>query len=204
MCKHFFLTDPCIFIVFHSVNFFNVLSFGGIINNNTIRPRFTAVENTRNDLKPLLNQLSEILMYISYSILLKWIEEIFIKQYHLPELAATMKEDVIFIKKGEQTSEVKRPGKVYRLLVKSHHIEAIIAELDPHSESRWFQHDGEEMHLVLQGNMEYSVGEKSYKLSEGDSLWHLSSLKHRARNIGKEKVIYITVGSPPTFIWSAL
>jgi mannose-6-phosphate isomerase-like protein (cupin superfamily) len=115
-----------------------------------------------------------------------------------------MKEDVIFIKRGEQTSEVKRPGKLYRLLVKSHNIEAIIAELDPHSESRWFQHDGEEMHLVLQGHMEYSVGGKSYKLSEGDSLWHRSSLKHRARNIGKEKVIYITVGSPPTFIWSTL
>ena len=115
-----------------------------------------------------------------------------------------MKEDVIFIKKGEQITEVKRPSKLYRLLVKSPHIEAIIAELDPHTESRWFKHDGEEMHLVLEGIMEYTVGEKSYKLSEGDVLWHSSSLKHRARNIGSEKVIYITVGTPPTFMWSTL
>ncbi len=115
-----------------------------------------------------------------------------------------MKEDVILIKKGEQTSEVKRPGKLYRLMVKSHHIEAIIAELDPHAESRWFQHDGEEMHLVLEGHLEYTVGEKSYKLSEGDILWHSSSLKHRARNIGNEKVSYITIGTPPTFTWSTL
>jgi len=115
-----------------------------------------------------------------------------------------MNEDVIFIKKGEQKSEVKRPGKLYRLLVKSSHIEAIIAELEPHAESRWFQHDGEEMHLVLEGIMEYTVGEKSYKLSEGDILWHSSLLKHRARNIGNEKVVYITVGTPPTFVWSTL
>jgi mannose-6-phosphate isomerase-like protein (cupin superfamily) len=115
-----------------------------------------------------------------------------------------MKEDVIFIKKGEQISEAKRPDKLYRLLVKSPHIEAIIAELNPHAESRWFQHDGEEMHLVLEGIMEYTVGEKSYKLSEGDVLWHSSSLKHRARNIGSEKVIYVTVGTPPTFMWSTL
>jgi len=132
------------------------------------------------------------------------IEEIFIKRYLLLALAATMKEEVIFIKKGEQKSEVKRPGKLYRLIVKSPHIEAIIAELDPHAESRWFQHDGEEMHIVLQGQIEYTVGEKSYKLSDGDTLWHISSLKHRARNIKNEKAIYITVGTPPTFMWSTL
>jgi mannose-6-phosphate isomerase-like protein (cupin superfamily) len=131
-------------------------------------------------------------------------EEIFIKQYPLLRLAATMKEDVILIKKGEQKSEVKRPGKLYRLLIKSPHIEAIIAELEPHAESRWFQHDGEEMHFVLQGHIEYTVGEKSYKLKEGDTLWHSSSLKHRARNLGNEKVVYMTVGTPPTFMWSTL
>jgi len=112
----------------------------------------------------------------------------------------TMEEDVVFIKKGDETSITKKPGKLYRLMVKSHKMEAIIAEIDPHTESKWFQHDGEEMHLVLQGEMEYTVGEKSYKLSEGDILWHKSMLKHHARNIGSEKVVYITIGMPPCFI----
>jgi len=111
-----------------------------------------------------------------------------------------MEEDVVFIKKGDETSITKKPGKLYRLMVKSHKMEAIIAEIDPHTESKWFQHDGEEMHLVLQGEMEYTVGEKSYKLSEGDILWHKSMLKHHARNIGSEKVVYITIGMPPCFI----
>jgi len=85
-------------------------------------------------------------------------------------------------------------------MVKSHTMEAIIAELDPHMESKLFQHEGEEMHFVLQGEMEYTAGEKSYKLTEGDILWHKSMLKHHARNIGSEKVVYITVGTPPSFM----
>ncbi len=83
-------------------------------------------------------------------------------------------------------------------------METIIAELDPHAESRWFQHDGEEMHVVIQGELEYTVDEHSYKLSEGDILWHKSNLKHRAKNNSGEKVVYMTVGTPPTFMWSML
>jgi quercetin dioxygenase-like cupin family protein len=113
-----------------------------------------------------------------------------------------MVENVVFIKKGDEKSKMKRPGKLYRLMVKSPHLEAIIAELEPHAESREFQHDGEEMHLVLAGEMEYTVGEKSYKLSEGDILWHESKLKHRAKNIGADKVVYMTIGTPPTFQWT--
>ena len=112
--------------------------------------------------------------------------------------------DVVFIKKGEQKREIEKLGKLYRLMVKSDNMEAIIAELDPDAESRWFQHNGEELHFVLKGEMEYTVDQKSYKLREGDVLWHRSNLKHRAKNIGSEKVIYITIGSPPTFNWDML
>lgn len=111
-----------------------------------------------------------------------------------------MNDDIIFIKKGKQKSETKKPGKLYRLMVKSEKMEAIISEIDPHTESRWYKHFGEELHLVLKGEMEYTVSEKSYKLSEGDILWHKSDLKHRAKNIGGKKVMYLTVGSPPTFM----
>jgi len=127
----------------------------------------------------------------------------FIRTWRLHSMVTNM-EEAVLVKKGEQKSEVKRPGKLYKLMVKSHKMEAIIAELEPHAESRWFQHDGEEMHLMLQGEMEYTVGEHSYKLSEGDILWHSSSLQHRAKNIGMEQAVYVTVSTPPTFMWNAL
>ena len=119
-------------------------------------------------------------------------------------MVTKMDDKVIFIKKGDEKNKAKKPGKLYRLMVKSKKMEAIISELDPHAESRWFKHNGEEMHLVLHGEMEYTVGEKSYKLSEGDFLWHQSSQKHRAKNIGDKKVTYMTVGTPPTFMWTDL
>ncbi|MBN1280873.1 MAG: cupin domain-containing protein [Candidatus Thermoplasmatota archaeon] len=113
-------------------------------------------------------------------------------------------DEVILVKKGDQKSELKRPGRHYRLMLKTKQIESIVAELDPQAESRWFQHQGEEMHLMLQGEIEYTVGEHSYKLSEGDLLWHLSNVRHRAKNIGKKKAVYVTVSSPPTFMWGDL
>ena len=113
-----------------------------------------------------------------------------------------MDEDVIFVKSDEEKSVTKKPGKLYRLMMKSHKMEAIIAEIDPHTESKLFQHEGEEMHLVLEGEMEYTVGGKSYKLSEGDILWHKSMLIHQAKNHSKKKVVYITIGIPPSFMSS--
>jgi quercetin dioxygenase-like cupin family protein len=113
-----------------------------------------------------------------------------------------MDEDVVFIKSDEERSVTKKPGKLYRLMMKSHKMEAIIAEIDPHTESKLFQHDGEEMHLVLEGEMEYTVGEKTYKLSVGDLLWHKSMLIHHAKNTSTKKVVYITIGTPPSFMSS--
>jgi quercetin dioxygenase-like cupin family protein len=115
-----------------------------------------------------------------------------------------MVDDTVLIRKNESKSEITRPDKLYKLMVKSEKIEAIVAVLKPHSESRWFQHDGEEMHLILQGELEYSVSEKTYNLCAGDILWHRSNLKHRARNTSENKTIYITIGTPPTFALNML
>ena len=115
-----------------------------------------------------------------------------------------MDEDVIFIKNGEEKSITQKPGKLYRLMMKSQNMEAIIAEIDPHAESRLFQHDGEEFHLVLEGEMQYTVGEKTYHLSAGDILWHKSKLVHHAQNNTEQKVVYITIGMPPSFMSSMM
>jgi len=119
-------------------------------------------------------------------------------------MVTKMNDKTIFIKKGDEKTKMERPGKLYRLMVKSDKMETIIAELDPNEESKWFQHNGEELHLILQGKLEYTVGEKSYRLSEGDILWHRSNVRHRAKNIGSEKVKYITIGTPPTLAWNML
>jgi len=111
-----------------------------------------------------------------------------------------MKDDPRFLKSGEQLKKTKNAGKLFRLMIKSNHLEAIIAEIDPHTDSRWYKHKGEELHYVLEGEIEYDVGDKSYRLHTGELLWHKSNVKHRARNITDKKAKYATVGTPPTFM----
>ena len=109
-------------------------------------------------------------------------------------------EDMKFLRKGDAKYEKKRTGKVYNMLMKSNVMEAIISKMDEASTSRWYKHDGEEIHLILNGEIEYWVGERKFVMREGDTLWHRSDLPHRAKNIGKGKAIYLTVGTPPTFM----
>jgi mannose-6-phosphate isomerase-like protein (cupin superfamily) len=108
--------------------------------------------------------------------------------------------DFKLVRKGEAKYEKKRTGKVYNMLMKSDIMEAIISKMDEESTSRWYQHDGEEIHLILHGEIEYWVGEKKFLLKEGDTLWHRSEIRHRAKNIGNGKAEYLTVGAPPTFM----
>ena len=110
-----------------------------------------------------------------------------------------MTDNPILMRSGDEKSRTQIPGKLFRLMIKSERLEAIIAEIEPHTSSRWYQHNGEELHYVLEGEIEYEVGEKSYKLKKGELLWHKSNTKHRAVNHSEKKAIYATIGTPPTF-----
>jgi quercetin dioxygenase-like cupin family protein len=111
-----------------------------------------------------------------------------------------MSDKPIILKSGEEKSRLQTKGKLFRLMVKTKNLEAIIAEIDSHTASRWYQHDGEELHYILEGEIIYEVGEESYKMSKGQLLWHKSTVRHRAINNSNKKAKYATVGTPPTFI----
>lgn len=81
-----------------------------------------------------------------------------------------MKRYLLKNKGKKKKSRIKKPGKLYKLMIKSDKMEAIISELNSSSKSRLYQHEGEELHIVLHGKMEYTVGEKSYKMDEEDIL----------------------------------
>jgi len=105
-----------------------------------------------------------------------------------------------FVKKGEEKKREEVNGKIFRLMQKSDNMEAIIAELEPGVKSNEYLHEGEEIHLVLSGEIDYHVGDEVHRLEEGDTLWHPSDVSHYAENPGEKKASYITVSSPPTFM----
>jgi mannose-6-phosphate isomerase-like protein (cupin superfamily) len=108
---------------------------------------------------------------------------------------------VIVIPKFSAKKSLDFEGKHLELLFKSGKMEGIMIEIDVDGEfGKKYKHDGEELHIMIEGVIEYMIGDDIYKLKEGDSLWHKSNLPHTARNIGDKKARYITIGVPPTFM----
>ncbi|MGP7815695.1 cupin domain-containing protein [Niallia sp. 01092] len=64
---------------------------------------------------------------------------------------------------------------------------------EPHS------HKGEEFGFVIKGSMFYQIGNETYELEEGDSIYYDASIPHYYKNNGKTECISIWVVTPPTF-----
>ena len=110
-------------------------------------------------------------------------------------------EDAILIPKDSIKKSMDFEGKHLELLFKSGRMEGILIEVEPGEDfGKKFTHDGEELHYMIEGNIEYLVGDKTYQLSAGDSLWHKSNIAHGARNRSDKKARFITIGVPPTFM----
>lgn len=61
------------------------------------------------------------------------------------------------------------------------------------------QHQGEELGLVLEGEIELTVNGAAYRISAGGSFHFRSELPHGYRNCGSETARIVWVSTPPTF-----
>jgi transcriptional regulator with XRE-family HTH domain len=94
---------------------------------------------------------------------------------------------------GER-NEVLIPHAEQRLL------EGFIVTLTPGAEpSGPFQHEGEAVGFVLEGELELVVGETFNSLRPGDSFFFHSDVIHRYRNIGEGMCRVVWINTPPTF-----
>ncbi len=110
-------------------------------------------------------------------------------------------EDAILISNSAIKKTLDFEGKHLELLFKSGRMEGILIEVEPGENfGKQFRHDGEELHFVIEGEIEYMVGDNTYKMGVGDCLWHNSDIPHGARNTGTRKAKYLTIGVPPTFM----
>jgi transcriptional regulator with XRE-family HTH domain len=60
-------------------------------------------------------------------------------------------------------------------------------------------HEGEEVALILEGQVEFIVGDERFLLSEGDSICYRSEQPHGYRNGGTGCAKLIVVNTPPSF-----
>jgi quercetin dioxygenase-like cupin family protein len=106
----------------------------------------------------------------------------------------------VLIKSGEEIVRRVIDGITYRVKAKSGNLIVIKSELDPGAETEEYEHEGEEVRIVLEGQIDCCVGNMHYTMRAGDVIWHPSSLPHRMKNVGKGRAVYITIGTPPTFM----
>jgi|Deesub1362A_J573_1020465.scaffolds.fasta_scaffold00105_31 quercetin dioxygenase-like cupin family protein len=111
-------------------------------------------------------------------------------------------EDVVIRRRGESEKSIKIGKVPIYLLARTEKLESMIVEMPPNSEiPKTYSHGGEEIRIVLKGEIEVDTGGEKYILREGDVMWHKSELPHRIRNPGKEKAVYFSVNMPPTLEW---
>jgi transcriptional regulator with XRE-family HTH domain len=78
-------------------------------------------------------------------------------------------------------------------------LQAMVLNIQPGGTSNGLrQHEGEEVGLVVTGELELTVSGTTYHLKEGDSFFYRSSEPHGFRNIGPTAVQVVWVNTPPS------
>ncbi|MBF0118950.1 MAG: helix-turn-helix domain-containing protein [Desulfobacterales bacterium] len=93
------------------------------------------------------------------------------------------------------TQKGKRKIYSYKSLapeVKGRHMEALIVELEENLEQEKSVHNGEEFIYVLSGTIIFKLGDETFELSTGDSVYYLSTTPHllAAKN-GKSTILAV-------------
>lgn len=106
------------------------------------------------------------------------------------------------VRKEERRKVIVSPGLTYELLSsKNNAYSMFISYLEPGADSgeSFYAHEGIESGIVIQGEVEITVGDKSIVLREGDSITYPSTIPHRWKNVGNVTAVGVWVVSPPSF-----
>ncbi len=106
------------------------------------------------------------------------------------------------VRRGECEAEINPGSGAIRLLLRSGLMECMLVEVEAGKEIPMeYSHPGEELRLVLEGEIEVEVEGERHLLRRGDFMWFDSSQKHRIRNPGKVRAVYFSANTPPAMRW---
>lgn len=72
-------------------------------------------------------------------------------------------------------------------------------EVGAHSGKEMLTHNSEEAGIVIKGELELTVGQRTSILKAGDSYYIHNSIPHRFKNVGKDECIVVSAATPPSF-----
>jgi quercetin dioxygenase-like cupin family protein len=94
------------------------------------------------------------------------------------------------------TAKGQRAAYTYMSLapeVDGRHMEALLVELAPNPDDSTSVHDGEEFIYVLEGRVGLKLGDETFTLEPGDSIYYLSTVPHVLTAIDKSAVILAVI-----------
>lgn len=143
----------------------------------------------RNLLTPSLNSLVKIAEALKVSVIQLFLEE------------SVPSNPVI---KKNQRKKIILPNShvVFELLSPPHGtVEVLLAEMKPKQgeKDELVSHEGEECVYVIQGTLELKLGEKTYFVEEGDSIYFQASIPHRFSNPTEKLLKLLVAAYPPSF-----
>ncbi|NAX22236.1 cupin domain-containing protein [Vibrio sp. V39_P1S14PM300] len=146
------------------------------------------IEN--NAVSPSVASLSKLLSKIPSSM-----AEFFSVDDHQPEQ---------FYARKEEQPEIGRGAISYRQVGHYHqdrHIGMLRETLSPGADTgeEMLSHEGQECGVIVEGQLELTVGDEVTLLNVGDSYYFDSNRPHRFRNIGEVDCVLISANSPASF-----
>lgn len=106
--------------------------------------------------------------------------------------------------KKNQRKKIMLPNShgVFELISPPHGVmEVLLVRIEPRQgdKDELVTHEGEECVYVIQGKLEIRLGEKTYFVEEGDSIYFQSSIPHRFSNPMDSSLVVVVAASPPSF-----
>jgi quercetin dioxygenase-like cupin family protein len=107
--------------------------------------------------------------------------------------------DVIITRSGESKKSIALGDTTVNLLTSAEYLESMTVEMPPGSEiPEEYEHEGEEVKIVLEGEIEVEIDGETHSLKKGDVMWYKSSSPHKVKNPSSKKAVYFTVNLLPS------
>lgn len=101
-------------------------------------------------------------------------------------------------KHGDYKERKILKGNIVELLARGEGLEVVKIELEPGKTlGKAHVHKGEEFKYVLDGTIEFKIGDSKKILGAGGWLHHECSVPHSVANRTSRKASYITISAPP-------
>jgi transcriptional regulator with XRE-family HTH domain len=118
----------------------------------------------------------------------------------------------VFLVKHAERNKIVLHDVVYEQLSKTlgsdkeHQMEAYYLEVKEGGQkgSKEYGHKGRELGIIIEGQGEFIIGNKSYKLNKGDSISFDSDVPHVLKNIGNTKLKAYWIITPPKMFFSEM